>query len=427
MERKFMKRLLEWKDSTQKMPMLLFGARQVGKSYLILDFAKKNYKDYVYLNFEKDQILSSFFDISLDPKSIIDQLNKYFHLQITKETLLIFDEIQICPRAITSLKYFCEEMNEQPVIAAGSLLGVAIHRENISFPVGKVLLEQLYPLDFEEFLMAKDEESLITMIKTCYEEKKPMPDVWHLKAVQYYKEYVLCGGMPAVVLSYLTQSPISYDMIQQNIINAYLADMAKYATPSEAMKIRSCFQSIPEQLSKDNHKFQYKIIEKGATKSKYQDAIEWLMDSGLIIKVSKIKNNLLPMKCYADSDFFKIYMSDTGLLSNLYGLDMSVFIKDEYAIFKGGLTENYVAQQLKTKGYDACYYESNGIAKIDFMITKSHQVIPMEVKASFNTKSKSLKMYMDKYQPEYAIRCSLKNFGNKDGVLYLPLYALFCL
>lgn len=429
MERLFMKELIKWKQiEKDRKPMLLYGARQTGKTYLLKEFGEREYKQMVYVNLEREDLLREFFSMTLDPNRLISYLEDYYHCTITpNDTLIILDEIQTCPKAISALKYFCEDTNEIHIIGAGSLLGVAIHREHVSFPVGKVWMHTLYPMDFEEFLIALDETLLLKLIQDCVKTKQPLPQSMHIQATLRYRQYVLCGGMPGVVSLYIEKGLKAASELQSLIIESYLADMSKYASNSETIKIRKAYRSIPEQLSKENHKFKFKLIESGASSTRYGDAIEWLMDSGIILRANKLKNDFLPAQAFCESSFFKIYMSDVGLLSNLYHLDFDGLSQGEYAIFQGGISENYVAQQLHSYGYELYYYESNGKAELDFMVQIPHGLIPLEVKAGINTKSKSLQVYRQKYQPPLSIRCSLKEIGFQDGLLSLPLYALFVL
>lgn len=429
MERLFMKELIQWKQvEHDRKPMLLYGARQTGKTYLLKEFGKQEYRQMVYINLEREDILREFFMMTLDPKKLISYIEEYYHCTVSpKDTLIVLDEIQTCPKAITALKYFCEDMNDIHIIGAGSLLGVAIHRDHISFPVGKVWMHTLYPMDFEEFLLALDETLLLKIIKDCVKTRTSLPQSLHIQAILRYRQYVLCGGMPGVVSLYKEKGIEAASELQNLIIESYLADMSKYASNSETIKIRKAYRSIPEQLSKENHKFKFKLIENGASSTRYADAIEWLMDSGIILRANKLKNDFLPAQAFCDSSFFKIYMSDVGLLSNLYHLNLEGLKQGEYAIFQGGISENYVAQQLHSYGYELYYYESSGKAELDFMIQSSHELIPMEVKAGINTKSKSLQVYRQSYQPSLSIRCSLKEIGFHDGLLSLPLYAIFTL
>ena len=406
--------------------MLIYGARQVGKTYTLRDFGEKYYKNFIYINFEKSPEIHTFFDGDLTPGRILGLLEKTYKTKILKkDTLIIFDEIQTCERALTSLKYFAEEEPDYHIAGTGSLLGVTINRENHSFPVGKVIMETMYPLDFQEFLLACVQDILITMIKENFDNLIPLPDVWHLKAMEYYKMYNVVGGMPAVVIQYTSENPvIEVNDMQKHIIDSYIADMSKYATATESVKIREAYSSIPMQLMKDNKKFQYKVIKKGANASMFGDAIEWLISSGIVLKCSKTEG-LFPPSVYVDPSAFKLYMSDIGLLSYLSNISFNNLFMDELKLFSGGLAENYVASTLKNNGYKLFYWESNNKAEVDFIIVKDDKLIPIEVKANIHSKSKSLESYKSRYKAEYAIRISAKNFGFQNNIKSIPLYAAY--
>ena len=427
MERKITSKLVKWKnEKINRMPLLLYGARQVGKTYTIRGFGEEHYKNTVYINFEKMAEVHDFFSGDIDPGKIVRLLENKAQTKISpEETLIVFDEVQSCERALTSLKYFAEDAPEFHLIAAGSLLGVAINREQYSFPVGKVFIETLYPMDFEEFLMACGESLLIDMIRERYYEMAPMPEVWHKKALELYRTYVLTGGMPAVV-----KHSVSGDMttlgtaeLQELIISSYIKDMAKYASTSDAVKIIACYESLPAQLAKDNKKFQYKVVRKGGSASMFGDSIGWLTSSGVVLKCQKTQG-LMPPSIYADPSSFKLYLGDVGLLSYRNSITMSNLLFTD-RLFIGGLAENYVACQLKAKGYALYYWESENKAEIDFLIQKGGSVIPIEVKANLHSKSKSLEVYRSRYKPEYCVRISGRNFGCGNGINSIPLYAVF--
>jgi len=427
MERKILQQLLKWKDEkANRMPMLLYGARQVGKTYTLQEFGNDHYKNTVYINFEKMEEIHDFFIGDLDPNRIISLLeNKTAAKIIPEETLIIFDEIQSCERALTSLKYFAEDAPEYHIIAASSLLGVAINRKNYSFPVGKVFMETLYPLDFEEFLLANGERILIDMIKEHFQKSTAMSEVWHNKALEYYRMYTLTGGMPAVVKASITNNKtiLGASELQGLIINSYINDMSKYASASDTVKIIASYESIPAQLAKDNKKFQYKIVKRGGNASLFGDSLEWLISSGVVLKCSKTQG-LMPPSIYADPSSFKIYMGDVGLLAYRNGITLNNLLSEE-RLFTGGLAENYVACQLKSNGYTLFYWESENSAEVDFLIQKDGNVIPVETKANLHSKSKSLEVYKTRYKPEYSIRISGRNFGFDNGIKAVPLYAAY--
>jgi hypothetical protein len=427
MERKIMSRLVQWKTKAERLPLLLYGARQVGKTFILNAFGKNYYDDLITLNFEQTPHLKLLFAEDLAPKKVIPLLEAYFHKSIKAESTLIFlDEIQACERALTALKYFSESAPEYHLIAAGSLLGVATARSDHSFPVGKVQLETLLPLDFEEFLWATNKKSLVETIRNSLKDLMPLPEILHREALSSFHDYVLCGGMPAVVLTHIQAGalpPIAE--IQSDILNAYIADMAKYATPSETVKIRAAFDSIPAQLAKDNKKFQYKVIKKGASVSHFGSALDWLTASGIVNKCYRVTHAEIPLAAYQDLSAFKLYMADTGLLCQKAGITSDFFYSPylEQNTFKGALIENYVAQALIVNHPELYYWESPSIAEVDFIIQEGAHLIPVEVKASDHVRSRSLRIYQEKYKPPYAIRLSTKNFGDQDSLRSIPLYA----
>jgi predicted AAA+ superfamily ATPase len=429
MERKIAKILKEWKESKSRLPLLLYGARQVGKTYTLLQFGKSDFQNIVYLNFENNTELQKVFAGDISPKLLLPQLQLIAGQSIFEEkTLLIFDEVQTCERALTSLKYFAEQAPSIAVVAAGSLLGVAINREQYSFPVGKVQIEHLYPMDFEEFLWAMDKKEAITIIKDCFNNRKECS--LHTHFMELFRLYISLGGMPQVVKEYIKNKDFNFVIsLQKNILDSYIADMAKYATPMETVKIMATYNSIPSQLAKENRKFQYKLIKSGGRASNYEAPLDWLKSSGLIVKVQKCHPPQLPLIAFTSPDFFKVYLSDTGLLCSKLGLNnQSLFIQPFDLIgIKGVIAENYVATALKTNGYEPYYWESEGKAEVDFIIqNKKGQIIPIEVKSSENVKAKSLSLFLKRYQPEYGYKVSAKNFGFEGNVYSIPLYAVFC-
>lgn len=430
MKREIINDLMKWKQLKNRKPLIIHGARQVGKTYIIKQFGKENYDNLIYINFETNQELSSQISESIDAKYIINKLELFFGEKILPEkTLIFFDEIQANERALTSLKYFCENAPEYHLIAAGSLLGIAINRDNYSFPVGKVQMMNMYPLSFKEFLVAIGRENLIEEIKKHFNENKKMDKDIHELCLKLYRTYLVVGGMPEVVETYLTeQKTIAAIDVQAEILSSYERDMTKYANSGLSNRIISAFDSIPVQLAKDNQKFQYKVISKGGSSSIFGEAILWLKNSGIVNQVYKTKAEL-PLEMHKELSSFKLYMSDIGLFVNkarypLYQIDLS---SQPTMIAMGPLTENYVANELRIKGYELYYWESDGKAELDFMIQKDVSIVPIEVKTSIHTKSRSLDLYMKKYNPNYAIRISEKNFGFDNGIKSVPLYAVFCI
>ena len=432
MQRLIMEKLVSWKNSANRKPLLLKGARQVGKTFVLLEFGKTYYDNTVYLHFEGSSLaLNQIFKQDLNPKRIIEDISAYTRQSILpQKTLIIFDEIQSCEQALTSLKYFCEEAPEYHVVAAGSLLGLAINRGNFSFPVGKVDILNLYPFSFEEFLLATKNQPLIDKIRQSYSVFSPIAEVYHDIALNLYKTYLVVGGYPEAIKTYIETNDFnSVRAIQAAISDSYISDMAKYATPNETVKSIAIFNTLPSQLAKENTKFQYAIIKSHARASEYELSLQWLKAASVVLENIKITEGKLPLSVYEQLDSFKIYYSDVGLLCFKSGILPQDILSNGTSSDKarGLLAENYVAEQLISQGYRLNYWESNGKAELDFVIRKDDAPIPLEVKSSTNVKAKSLKVYMEKYSPTYAIRISAKNFGFENGIKSLPLYALFCL
>lgn len=430
MERKIEAELIAWKKSTGRMPLVLHGARQVGKTFVVKKFANEHYANFVYLNFEANAQLQAIFTKDLSPKRIVAELSVLMGVAIQEHTtLLFFDEIQASERALTALKYFSEDSPDYHIIAAGSLLGVALHREQYSFPVGKVVVKMLYPLDFEEFLWATASKDAANIIRTCYNSN--LSCSLHEHFMGQFRLYLCLGGMPNVINTYLqTHSFDEVDVVQRNIVDAYIADMAKYALPVDTVKIMSAYHSVPTQLAKENKKFQYKFIKSGARSNQYETAIDWLCASGIVIKCVRIRQGHYPLSVFSESGIFKIYMGDVGLLRSKLGIATQVILSDSQQMnyFKGSLVENYVANALVSRGFECYYWESEGKAEVDFVIqTGGGECIPIEVKSSENVRSKSLNQYVMKYNPPYSIRISAKNFGFENEIKSIPHYACFCI
>lgn len=430
MKRKITQQLMEWKKSQTRKPLILNGARQVGKTFILREFGRENYKNTVYINLESNGTVASIFNDDISPSKLIKYLEAETGERILpNETLIILDEIQSCERAVTSLKYFCEEAPEYHIAAAGSLLGVAINRNQTSFPVGKVMVLRLFPLDFEEFLTAMGNDLLIEEITECYTKMSPMNEGLHRKALDLYHDYLIVGGMPEAVKSYIeTNSYIDAGLVQSSIIDSYTADMAKYASNSEAVKIRACYNSIPAQLAKDNKKFQYKVVQKGGSSTIFGASLEWLKQAGVTLECQRVDQGTMPLPVYADQTSFKIYMSDVGLLVNKSHMSVNTIITGESNIFMGAVTENYIAQQLAAKNYPLYYWTiANSQAELDFVLQKDDKIYAVEVKKGEHVRSRSLSVFKQKYSPDYAIRFSQKNFGKTEDVISIPLYAAFML
>ena len=431
MERKIEDKLLAWKQSPKRMPLILNGARQVGKTFSLKRFGSQHYENVVHINLEADFRAREVFDSDLVAKNIVEGLQAVTGKKINKgTTLLILDEIQASERALTSLKSFCEEEPDYHVVAAGSLLGVAINRERFFFPVGKVDELNMYPLDFEEFLWAVGKIDLASIIRKHYDSDLPLNDGLHNEAITWLKRYMITGGMPAVVVDYIeNQDFVSVSEIQQRILNEYIADMAKYADGRTSVKIRACYNSIPSQLAKENRKFQYKVVQKGGSASIFGESVEWLVSSGVALKCQLISQGTIPIAVYADLSDFKLYMSDTGLLTMKSQMPHSMIMSDNPigGGFIGALAENYVAQVLNTNGFPLYYWKSDSRAELDFVIQKGEHVVPLEVKSGVNVRAKSLGVFNSRYGIQKSVRTSLRNFGFENGVKSVPLYALFCL
>lgn len=431
MYRKIISFFEAWKESKHRKPLILQGARQVGKTYSILEFGRTHYENVAYFNFETNPKLNQTFEENISPDYLIPVLSHIAGQTIIKEkTLVVFDEVQLCERALTSLKYFCEDAPDYHIIVAGSLLSVAVNRTTFSFPVGKADMKTLYPMDMEEFMLAMGEEALVKQIKKCFASDTPLPSALHDAAMTLYRQYLVVGGMPECVMQFAeTKDYILIRHTQDTILASYLNDMSKYNTLNEIKKTRLTYDNITVQLSKKNTRFQYKLIKKGGRAAEFENAIEWLCLSGIVSQVYRVGHIKKPLENYRDIDSFKIYVSDLGLLcakKDLAAHDI-LYMAEELNDFKGGMTENYVNVQLSINGYRTYYWESGRDAEIDFIIQRDGCLIPIEVKSADNTKAKSLKVYMETYKPAYAVKLSAKNFGFKDGKKTVPLYAAFCI
>lgn len=425
MERKIYKTLLEWKQKHIKTPYMLVGARQTGKTYILNEFCQKEFENNVYINLENMKSIKEIFEQTMMPQEIISGIEAQMNININVENTIIFiDEIQVSEKAISSLKYFAEAEQNYKIVCAGSLLGVKINRFHSSFPVGKVWLDYLFPMDFEEFLIAINEIKLLQEIEKSYQEMKPMLTPLHEKALKLYNEYMCIGGMPGNIIEYIKDKNINQyeDSYTNNIITAYMADMAKYTENTEAIKNTKIYNSIPSQLGKPNKKFKYSIIDKSARSREYESSLEWLLASNMILKCSSVKLPQSPLKVYTE-DSFKVYLSDIGILRVLAQITTNEIILNKNMLYKGILAENYVAQILYAKYKELYYWTLGSNYEVDFLINVEGDIIPIEVKASDNTSSASLNYYMNRYKPKYAIRISTKNFGFSNNIKSIPLYA----
>lgn len=429
MYRKIITELKEWKEKKDRLPLILKGARQVGKTWILQEFGKEYFDDVLYINFENAGNIANLFEGNIEPNRIIEYLSALNHKKIDpKKTLIIFDEIQELPRALTSLKYFAEQRPEYAICCAGSLLGVFLH-DQVSFPVGKVDFLELQPLDFEEFLIANNEKELINLIKKNRLEK--LPDLITDRLKDYLKKYFVIGGMPRAVKTWIEEKDFELvEKVQRGILEAYERDFSKHTDNSTATKIQYVWNSIPSQLAKENRKFIYGVVKDGARAREYENSINWLKDTGLIRIVNRVKcGDKQPLKAYEDLKSFKIYLLDVGLLRVLCELPYETIINADaiYNEFNGLLTEQFVLQELKNiNKVNTIYYWSNEFqSEVGFVFAYKNLVIPVEAKAGVNVKAQSLKVYMKEYNPKFAIRYSLLNITLDNNILNIPLYAIW--
>ena len=415
--------LKKWKNDS-KMPLMLVGARQVGKTYVLEKFCKENYEKYIYINLDKEENISQIFESSIDPDTIIEKIEIIKNINIDIEnTIIFFDEIQVCERAITSLKYFCESVKPYKIVCAGSLLGVKINRFKSSFPVGKVTIKYLYPMNFEEFLLSLNEDKLIDEIKTHYITNESVVEPIHEKAMDLYKKYLVLGGMPQVINDFLNNEKnithVNFGL-QEQIITSYLADMNKYTENSEGVKNSQIYNSIPKELARVNNTFKFSLVDESARKSRYESSLDWLLASNMVLKCDLTEKNESPLKAFVNSLKFKLYLSDVGLLRSLSNIEYNEILLDKNEMFRGVLTENFVACSLFPKSKELYYYNFDKY-EIDFLVKIDGEIIPIEVKSGRRTNSKSLNEYIKKYNPKYSIRISGKNFGFDNNIKSVPL------
>lgn len=432
MYRIFEKKLINWKNSGMEKPLMVIGVRQIGKTYTIQKFIKENFEEYIYFNLEKEEYLREIFEKTIDSEKIMDEIELYIGKKIDiSKTILFFDEVQVSGKFIVSLKYFCESKRPYKIICAGSLLGVKINRFNDSFPVGKIQMEHMYPMSFEEFLIALNKEMLLEKIKESYENMIPLPTFAHEEALLLYKRYLCVGGMPEAVKNFISNESdiLKYDSnILSNIIDMYIADMNKYVKNSlETVKIEKVYKNIPVQLAKDKKTFKYNLIEANARKRMYEHPIEWLISSGMILSSNKIKKAEIPLKVYQDEEYFKLYLSDVGILVAMSEIRFNDLILDKPFSFRGAITENYVAQEFTANDISLYYWTYGRNAQVDFIIYNNDGIIPVEVKSGDNVRSTSLKFYINENKPKYSIRLSTRNFGFENNIKSIPLYAAFCI
>ena len=419
-------KLYKWKNSKRRKPLIIEGARQVGKTWLMKEFGKQAYADTVYINFDSNSRMADLFSADLDTDRLIMGLELYAGRKINPEnTLLIFDEVQEVPRALASLKYFYENAPQYHIVCAGSLLGIALH-QGTSFPVGKVDFLKLYPLSFSEFLMATGNERFAELLK---KQDYEMITSFKQTYIDALKHYYFVGGMPEAVQSFAESKDFNeVRAIQKRILAAYEQDFSKHAPNEIVPKIRMLWNSIPSQLARENKKFIYGLVREGGRAREYETAIMWLSDCGLVHKVSRVNAAGIPLKAYEDLKAFKLFIVDVGLLGCMTGLRQRTLLDgdDLFVEFKGALTEQYVCQQLKTIEDLGVYYYTNdrGSCEIDFVVDTGEQIVPIEVKAETNLRAKSLKTYRDRFEPELSVRTSMADYKKEDWLLNLPLYAI---
>lgn len=426
MDRDKLHDLIEWKNSSTRKPLIVRGARQVGKTWLIKEFGRTQYRQCIYVNFENATNLQDIFLRDFDINRIIQTLQIYTQTQITAEdTLIVFDEVQAAERGLTSLKYFCENAPQYHIVAAGSLLGMGLHSQ-VSFPVGKVNFMDLRPLSFYEFLRAMNEGFLVeALMKGDWKTVS----IFHQKLIEYLKTYLYVGGMPEVVESYLqTNDFAQVRRVQREILNAYEVDFSKHAPLDVVPRIQMVWRSIPSQLAKENKKFVYGVLREGARAKDFELAIEWLCNCGLFLKSQRISKPYMPLIAYQDLPVFKLFLLDVGLLSAMASLDIRILLEKEriFTEFKGALTEQYVMQQLRLRSEDYIGYWTNerSTAEVDFVIQRDAEIVPIEVKAEQNVRARSFKSFCEKYQPKHAIRTSMLEFHQEEWMTNVPLYGI---
>lgn len=434
MKRKIYQKLLEWKNSKDRKPLMLLGARQVGKSYIVEEFCKKEFSNYVIINlFERTDIVK-LYEEEINSSEKYMKLKLLINVDIEKEdTCLFIDEIQESEKLISELKYFCEQHNNVRIICAGSLLGVKLKRARFSFPVGKVEMLNMYPMDFEEFLIASGEEKLIPEIRSCFDKNIQMVDSLHHKILELYKIYLISGGMPESVRNmvdvHLDVSKYNSNILK-NIISSYFKDMDKYVlNNAEALKIERTYRSIPTQLGNLSNKFQFSKIDKDAKARDYESVLDWLEASNLVDKSYQVSLPEIPLRGFVKDNYFKLFLNDVGILNSVLELSYADIMLDNVSLYKGVISENYVANQLLCNGFSLYYWQSKATSEVDFLIYTKDGIIPIEVKSGDAVKSKSLNVYMEKFQPKYSVRISTRNFGYNESkrIKSVPLYAVFCI
>ncbi len=432
MKRKIYDEILNWKNNNVTKPLMIIGSRQIGKTYIIEEFCKNEFENFIEINLQKNKKIVEIFEQKIDPEEkfykMLLEINKNYNIETD---VVFFDEVQESEQLISDLKYFCESEKPYKIIVAGSLLGVKLKRFHSSFPVGKVEMLNMYSMDFEEFLTALDKGTWINEIKRCYNKNEPI--VIHEKLLDLYRIYLYIGGMPESINSYINGQENIFNFkekIKKNIIDAYISDMSKYIENIfEGAKIEQIYKSIPSQLGNKSKKFQYAKINKNARRRDYELPLDWLLASNMVMKCTNLSAIEIPPKAFENPDYFKLYINDVGLLSTLLEIKFNDILLDKPYIFKGEIAENYVAQQLVTNNITLQYYKvdknNDENMEIDFILYNNDGIIPIEVKADNHIMAKSLKKFINRYHPKYSIRISTKNFGFENGIKSIPLYAAF--
>lgn len=432
MYREITDELIKWKDSKRRKPLMITGVRQCGKTYVLKELGEQYFENTCYINFESNSNYVSVFDFDFDVNRIVNELELIQKMKIIPgKTLLIFDEIQECPKAITSLKYFCENLRELHLVCAGSLLGVALKQENISFPVGKVNRMQMYPMNFKEFIIAMGEDSYISLFEK-WNVDRMIPEAYSRPMEQLLKTYLAVGGMPEVVCDYIENKDFqTVTEIQDEILSDYADDFSKHAPIAEIEKLRMIWESIPKQLAKDNNKFVFSHVKKGKRAHELEAALGWLKNAGLIHVLELVQNAEVPLSFNADATYFKVYMSDIGLLSRRLGVSINDYMSENDTLksSKGAITENYVMNELLNQKKMPYYWRSGNTAELDFIYENDGNIIPVEVKAATNTQAKSYRQFCKKYEPKIGYKVSLKNIASnmvhETNTVSLPLYLLW--
>jgi len=429
MYREVTEKLIEWKNKANRKPLLMTGVRQCGKTYIIKEFAQENFKNFIYINFEESEKLSAIFDYDYDVNRIVHELEQHLKTKIVAgDTCVFMDEIQECPRAITALKYFCENMRELHLICAGSLLGVAIREKQISFPVGKVNRLELYPMNFKEFAMACGRTDFIQVFEN-WAVDRAIPDLYSVQMKKLLKEYYVVGGMPEAVKTWVESGSVEeVEQVQNDILKDYADDFSKHAPEGDVVKIRWIWDSIPVQLAKENRKFIFSHVKEGKRSADLEDALQWLVDAGLVSKLYMVENPESPLSGFADKTYFKVYMCDVGLLRVKSKVDSETIMEENpsYIRFKGAFTENYVLNELISSGLEPYFWHSGNTAEIDFIYESKGNLIPVEVKSADNTQAKSYKLFCEKYKPKTGFKLSQKNIAEnllgETRTYSIPLY-----